>query len=132
MVFIQYITALAIVESIRTRKGYENVPLRIKWPNDVYAELDNGELKKVGGLLVNSSFAQNEFLLVIGCGVNLNNRHPTVSINDIIAQQGLARLDKEDVLANFLVTFEKLYMEFCEKGMGHWFLKAYYNRWLHT
>lgn len=54
-----------MVESIRERKGYEDVPLRVKWPNDVYADV-NGDLKKVGGLLVNSSFVQDEFLLVIG------------------------------------------------------------------
>ena len=65
VVFIQYLIALAVVESIRERKGYEDVPLRVKWPNDVYADV-NGDLKKVGGLLVNSSFVQDEFLLVIG------------------------------------------------------------------
>lgn len=65
VVFIQYIIALSILESIRSRKGYEDIPLRLKWPNDIYAETPEG-LKKVGGLLVNSSFAQNEFVLVIG------------------------------------------------------------------
>lgn len=132
VVFVQYITALAVVESIRTREGYEQVPLRVKWPNDIYVETDDG-LKKVGGLIVNSSFVQDEFLLVVGCGVNLNNPHPTVSINDVIAtcDAKLKKLEKEDVLAHFLVTFEKFYMEFCEKGMGAWFLDKYYNRWLH-
>lgn len=66
VVFIQYIIALAVVESIRTRPGYEDVPLRLKWPNDIYADLPDQGLKKVGGLLVNSSFAGEEFLLVIG------------------------------------------------------------------
>ncbi|OBZ85673.1 Biotin--protein ligase [Choanephora cucurbitarum] len=133
VVFIQYLIALAIVESIRTRPGYESVPLRLKWPNDIYADLPDG-LKKVGGLLVNSSFAKNEFLLVIGCGVNLNNPHPTVSINDVIQQHNpsLKRLEREEVLAHALVTFEKYYMEFCEKGMGSWFLDKYYQRWLHS
>jgi biotin--protein ligase len=133
VVFIQYIIALAIVESIRMRPGYENVPLRLKWPNDIYADLPNEGLKKVGGLLVNSSFIRDEFLLVIGCGVNLNNPHPTVSINDVIEKHDpkLKRLDKEEVLAHALVTFEKYYMEFCEKGMGPWFLNKYYSRWLH-
>ena len=65
VVFLQYLIALAVVESVRTRKGYEAVPLRVKWPNDVYAE-DGDDLKKVGGLLVNSSFVQDEFLVVIG------------------------------------------------------------------
>jgi biotin--protein ligase len=74
VVFIQYLVALAVVESVRTRKGYEDVPLRLKWPNDIYAEVkekdEQGQvvtvLKKVGGLLVNSSFLKNEFLLVVG------------------------------------------------------------------
>jgi biotin--protein ligase len=74
VVFIQYLVALAVVESIRTRKGYEDVPLRLKWPNDIYAQVqdknEHGDpitiLKKVGGLLVNSSFLKNEFLLVVG------------------------------------------------------------------
>lgn len=122
--------ALAIVESIRSRPNYDSVPLRLKWPNDIYADLPTG-LKKVGGLLVNSSFINNEFLLVIGCGINLNNPHPTVSINEVIQQQGLPKLDREEVLAHALVTFEKYYSEFCEKGMGEWFLDKYYDRWLH-
>ncbi|KAI9273661.1 biotin-protein ligase [Sporodiniella umbellata] len=133
VVFIQYLIANAIVESIRTRPGYEQVPLRLKWPNDIYAETKDG-LKKVGGLLVNSSFMQNEFLLVIGCGVNLNNPQPTVSINDVIQTHNpaLPRLEPEQVLAHALVHFEKFYSQFCEEGMGSWFLNKYYERWLHT
>lgn len=65
VVFIQYIIALAVVESIRERPGYENTPLRLKWPNDIYAETKDG-LKKVGGLLINSSFVDDEFVLIIG------------------------------------------------------------------
>ncbi|ORZ22394.1 biotin-protein ligase [Absidia repens] len=134
VVFIQYIIALAVVESIRSRPGYEEVPIRLKWPNDIYADLPGQGLKKVGGLLVNSSFLANEFLLVIGCGINLSNSRPTVSINDVITQhnRSLARLTPEDMLANILVTFERFYNEFCEKGMGPWFLDLYYKRWLHS
>ncbi|KAI8074474.1 biotin-protein ligase [Gongronella butleri] len=134
VVFIQYIAALAMVESVRSRPGYENVPLRLKWPNDVYADLPHQGLKKVGGLLVNSSFAGSEFLLVVGCGMNLSNQHPTVSVNEVIAQHDpkLPPLTSEDVLANLLVLFERYYHDFCEKGMGPWFLDQYYKRWLHS
>lgn len=65
VVFIQYMIALAVVESIRERPGYENIPLRLKWPNDIYMETKDG-LKKVGGLLINSTFVDEEFVLVIG------------------------------------------------------------------
>ncbi|KAI8384435.1 biotin-protein ligase [Radiomyces spectabilis] len=136
VVFIQYMISLAVIESIRSRKGYEDVPLRLKWPNDIYADLpaDKGGLKKVGGLLVNSSFSGQEFLLVIGCGINLSNAQPTVSINDVIKSHNprLAKLEAEDVLAGVIVTFENYYLEFCEKGMGSWFLDTYYRRWLHS
>ncbi|KAG2220121.1 hypothetical protein INT45_006149 [Circinella minor] len=133
VVFLQYLIALAVVESVRTRKGYEEVPLRVKWPNDVYAE-DGDDLKKVGGLLVNSSFVQDEFLVVIGCGINVSNPRPTVSINDVIQKHNssLPRITPEDMLAGILVTFEKFYSDFCEKGMGSWFLDLYYKRWLHS
>ncbi|KAI9488995.1 biotin-protein ligase [Zychaea mexicana] len=133
VVFLQYIIALAVVESVRSRKGYEGVPLRVKWPNDVYAE-DGDQLKKVGGILVNSSFVQDEFLIVIGCGINVSNPRPTVSINDVIQAHNpsLPRISPEDMLAGILVLFERFYSEFCEKGMGSWFLDLYYKRWLHS
>ena len=36
VVFLQYLAALAIVEGIKTYdKGYGNVPVRLKWPNDI-------------------------------------------------------------------------------------------------
>jgi biotin--protein ligase len=45
----------------------------LKWPNDIYADLPGQGLKKVGGLLVNSSFLADEFLLVIGkAGISEN------------------------------------------------------------
>ena len=152
VIFIQYIIALAVVESIRERSGYEDIPLRLKWPNDIYTETKSDGLKKVGGLLINSTFVDDEFVLVIGniqdfvilkwnsniyacigCGINLSNAEPTVSINDIIKDYNPSapKLAAEDVLAGILVKFEVFYNEFCEKGMGTWFLKKYYQRWLH-
>lgn len=68
VVFIQYIIALAVVESIRERPGYEDIPLRLKWPNDIYTETKKDGLKKVGGFLINSNFVEDEFVLVIGKG----------------------------------------------------------------
>ncbi|GAA5805580.1 biotin-protein ligase [Helicostylum pulchrum] len=134
VVFIQYIIALAVVESIRERPGYENTPLRLKWPNDIYAETKLDGLKKVGGLLINSTFVDDEFVLVIGCGINLSNPEPTVSINDLIQECNplQARLSPEDVLAGIMVKFEVYYNQFCDKGMGPWFLSKYYERWLHS
>lgn len=34
--FIQYLAGIAMVEGIKSYdKGYENLPVRLKWPNDI-------------------------------------------------------------------------------------------------
>lgn len=36
VVFIQYLAAMAVVKGIKSYdKGYENIPVKMKWPNDV-------------------------------------------------------------------------------------------------
>ncbi|KAI8097635.1 biotin-protein ligase [Halteromyces radiatus] len=135
VVFLQYLISLAVVESIRKRSGYEQLPVFLKWPNDIYGRTgDNNGLKKVGGLLVNSHYMENEFTVIIGCGLNVSNKYPTTSINEIIQayDRTLPLLSSEDVLAGIIVSFESLYMQFCEHGIGSWFLQRYYHYWLHS
>ncbi|KAF9583416.1 biotin holocarboxylase synthetase [Lunasporangiospora selenospora] len=134
VVFIQYLVALAVVESVCSMPGYEDIPLRLKWPNDIYAEAplthpsqanaqaqygaSRGKMIKIGGVLVNSNFGGSEFLLVIGCGVNATNPNPTTSINHLIRNHNqvhgtnLAPLSQETLLANILVKFEQFYEQF--------------------
>ena len=56
--------------------------MRIKWPNDIYS---NG--MKLGGVLCHSTYRQQDFHVVIGVGLNLDNSHPTTCINDLIQQR---------------------------------------------
>jgi biotin--protein ligase len=36
VVFIQYLSAMAVVKGIKSyAKGYENLPIKMKWPNDI-------------------------------------------------------------------------------------------------
>ncbi|KAG9065226.1 biotin holocarboxylase synthetase [Linnemannia hyalina] len=151
-VFVQYLAALAIVESVCSLPGYEEVPLKLKWPNDIYAEapLEEGEepapegtaprMVKVGGVLVNSNFSGSEFLLVVGCGINTTNPNPTTSINHLIRYhnkktgKNLALFTQETLLAHVLVKFEQMYTTFLH-GNGTGFAQleqTYYKRWLHT
>ncbi|OZJ04014.1 hypothetical protein BZG36_03628 [Bifiguratus adelaidae] len=149
VVFIQYLISLAFVEAIRSKPGYENIPLRLKWPNDIYAESTEGQagqetkaLRKIGGVLVNSSYLNGEFLLVIGCGTNISNPLPTTSVNALIqrenkkliskGQPALPLLTREQVLADLLVTFERMYDQFCEAGFAGELESLYYKRWLHS
>ncbi|KAJ1985692.1 biotin holocarboxylase synthetase [Dimargaris cristalligena] len=133
-VLLQYLFGLAVVEAVRQCPGYEDIPLRLKWPNDIYAELPagspgqtplamgavNGGVRrvKIGGILVNSSFASNEFSLVIGTGVNCQNALPTTSINELIREHNrnhgtrLAVWSEELLLARILAQFERFYLRF--------------------
>jgi biotin---protein ligase len=87
VVFVQYLAGLAIVLAVRCGLGPEfaaiGQKIRIKWPNDVYAEVgderaDGREARKgtftqgskryakLAGVLVNSQFAGKDFALVVG------------------------------------------------------------------
>lgn len=36
VVFIQYLAAIAVIEGIRSYgDGYDSIPVRLKWPNDI-------------------------------------------------------------------------------------------------
>lgn len=40
VVFLQYLAAIAVVEGVKTYdKGYLNLPLKLKWPNDICENL---------------------------------------------------------------------------------------------
>lgn len=68
LVFVQYLFALAIAEACRDPNvlGAKGEAVRIKWPNDIYAITKTGEKKKVGGILVNTSFSGKRCEVVIG------------------------------------------------------------------
>lgn len=69
IVFIQYLFGLAVVEAVRGVPGYEDIGVRLKWPNDVYGDVGGvgtDQYRKIGGILVNSSYAGDDFTLVVG------------------------------------------------------------------
>ena len=69
-------------------------------------------------------------------GINITNREPTISINEIIAQYNkdhktnLQPLSIEETLARTITKVEELIDDFQENGSDS-FLKKYYNQWLH-
>lgn len=69
LVFVQYLIALATVQGLGTAFG-DKIGLCIKWPNDLYADLglESGQQRyqKIGGILVNNTYSQGNFALVVG------------------------------------------------------------------
>jgi biotin---protein ligase len=68
LIFVNYLVSLAVVEAIRTyATGWENVNVKIKWPNDIYGKSRYADRwEKIGGVMVNSTYFGDEFILVVG------------------------------------------------------------------
>ncbi|XP_028414623.1 biotin--protein ligase-like [Dendronephthya gigantea] len=131
--FVQHIAALAVVDAVRCMDGYEDIDLRLKWPNDIYF----GKGTKIGGILVNSAIFGKNVYATIGIGVNLDNSEPTSCINDMIQQHNVAsnmalrKLSREQLLARILNEMEDIVQVFQRDGPKQ-FLTKYYQRWLHS
>ncbi len=69
LVFIQYLFGLAVVEACRSDSvlGALGKNVRLKWPNDIYAVREGLDgAKKIGGILVNTSFSRGLVDVIIG------------------------------------------------------------------
>ncbi|KAJ5105524.1 hypothetical protein NUU61_002871 [Penicillium alfredii] len=139
VVFIQYLSAMAVVKGIKSyAKGYEKIPVKLKWPNDIYAlDPDDQEQKrytKICGILINSHFMANEYISVVGIGINATNASPTTALTTLAARYatpGAAPVLLEKLLARILTTFEDLYTRFLRTGFDRGFEGMYYEDWLH-
>ncbi|XP_060941960.1 biotin--protein ligase isoform X3 [Limanda limanda] len=131
--FLQHLAALAVVEAVCTLPGYQDIDLRVKWPNDIYYS----NLMKLGGVLVTSTVIGSTFHLLIGCGFNVTNSNPTVCINDLIQQYNtqhncsLQPLGSAQLIARTVSCLEVLINSF-QHGGPDAILPTYYKRWLHS
>ncbi|BAE65164.1 biotin-protein ligase [Aspergillus flavus] len=139
VVFIQYLAAMAVVQGIKSYdKGFEEMPVKMKWPNDIYAlDPENADKKrytKICGILVNSHYSAGEYTSVVGVGVNATNASPTTSLNALAAHflgNKTAPITLEKLLARILTTFEELHTRFLRTGFDKTFEDMYYSDWLH-
>lgn len=129
-----------MIEAILGEAGYENLPIRLKWPNDIYTSSPRQpeakeELYKLAGILVNSQSFNDGFVLLIGMGTNVHDTPWTRSLNNLIEQVNvvhgtqLAPWSKEQLLARFAATFSALYRSLLVSGFP---FELYYKRWLHS
>ncbi|KAJ7320567.1 hypothetical protein JRQ81_020078, partial [Phrynocephalus forsythii] len=131
--FIQHLASLAVVESVRSIPGYQDIDLRVKWPNDIYY----CDLMKLGGVLVNSTLTGDTFHVLIGCGFNVSNSNPTICINDLIMEHNKAKntnlktLSADCLIARSVTVLENLISTFQEKGPNG-VLPMYYKYWVHS
>lgn len=125
---VQHIVGLAVVQALG-----EDIQLRLKWPNDIYFQ----DKVKLGGVVVNSSLSANNFIINIGCGLNLNNALPTISVNQLLNNQDLPSkspcriISREEYIAKVLNNMEALLDKF-NHGKRCDVIQAYHKVWLHT
>ncbi|KAG6810835.1 hypothetical protein H0H92_010130 [Tricholoma furcatifolium] len=134
LVFVQYLFALAVVEGCRDESvlGKRGKYIRLKWPNDIYAVVD-GDRKKIGGVLVNTSFTGGKVDILIGCGVNVLNAAPIFSLKQLLPPDEQRSLTLENTVSNILARFEKMWGLFVqERGSFDSFMDLYLERWLHS
>ncbi|KAK4166774.1 biotin--protein ligase [Cladorrhinum sp. PSN259] len=140
IVFIQYLAAVAIVEAIKSYGvGYQDMPVKLKWPNDIYArdpnKPDEVAYVKIGGILSNCAYSAGNYQVVLGIGINTNNGRPTTSLDallPLLRNKNLGAFRIERLLARILTRLEVLYNEFCRDGFSRELEERYYSHWLHT
>ncbi|KAI5080778.1 hypothetical protein GOP47_0004553 [Adiantum capillus-veneris] len=129
--FLQYVVSIALVDAIHhvtLLKGLPILPVKIKWPNDIYA---NGV--KIGGVLCSSTYREKKFDVVAGIGLNVGNQKPTTCLDtllqEVVSEAPLYK--REELLAAFFVKFEALFERFNTEGFGP-LQSSYYEKWLHS
>ncbi len=105
------ITALAVMDVIS--KYTKNAS--IKWPNDCLVNE-----KKIAGILIENIIQGNVVKMIIGVGVNINNRQFDSSIEDkatsLFLETGTT-VDKDVILKEILTTFKGYFNQFIENDL---------------
>jgi biotin--protein ligase len=76
----------------------------------------------------------NEYISVVGIGINATNASPTTALTTLAARYappGASPVTLEKLLARILTTFEGLYTRFLRTGFDRGFEAMYYQDWLH-
>lgn len=101
------------------------------------AEPDKRKYTKICGILVNSHYSSEEYVAVVGIGINATNASPTTSLNAIVERFASRATVKsspiilEKLLARVLTVFEETYIRFLRNGFDKQFEDMYYEDWLH-
>merc|ERR1711915_1064384 len=67
----------------------------------------------------------------VGCGLNLDNAAPTLSVNQVLNGIGSTRISREEYLAETFNQMELLLSLF-NSGQSEQILQMYYDLWLHS
>jgi BirA family biotin operon repressor/biotin-[acetyl-CoA-carboxylase] ligase len=117
--FAPQITLLTAVALCRTIRRNYPLDIGIKWPNDLLIGS-----KKVSGILVESSGEDERvryMVIGVGIGCNLQTGDYPLELQDkatsLLIETG-TRIDRTQLISNFLQQFEELYELYLEQGFA--------------
>lgn len=121
------VTALALTEAIQSATG---LSARLKWPNDVVVKTPAGWRKVAGILTEMSAEVDRARWVVIGIGINVNNRlSPGLkTIGATLSALTGRQLSRAELLKHFLDHFGKTYRRFEKAGFAA-FQSLYWQRY---
>lgn len=108
------VAATAVAQAIESHTG---VPIRIKWPNDLYTDH-----RKVGGILLEISGEQDDIdWVVVGIGLNVNTEYNElpVPLRRTAASLKIVSgkpVDRSELLARMLLALESMYLTALRTG----------------
>lgn len=107
--YLTFIAAISIQRAIKKSIGLKT---KLKWPNDVLYDD-----KKLCGILSESIFLDDSNKMVVGIGLNLNNKIPKSLSNKAISLKSIIKkhINKEKLTKILLKEFEILYKDYKNK-----------------
>jgi BirA family biotin operon repressor/biotin-[acetyl-CoA-carboxylase] ligase len=109
------VVALAAAEAAESVSGVPDGTIGLKWPNDLVAEAPDGSLRKVAGVLGETS-TDGEFLTSVVVGIGINCDWPAGEFPSAIARTMTSlreisrrRVDREAMLVELLDALERRY-----------------------
>ena len=116
--FVQYVAGLAVVSALQEiftdvcgiSPSPDVFPIKLKWPNDIYANTSDGRLLKIGGVLVTAVHQGSQLCASVGLGLNVSNLQPTTCVHTVLTELGCdtplpdiqVHASREHILATFL------------------------------
>jgi BirA family biotin operon repressor/biotin-[acetyl-CoA-carboxylase] ligase len=117
--FAPQLTLLTAVALCRSLKRITALPIGIKWPNDL---LIDG--KKISGILLESAAEDERLTFVIaGIGISVNLEEDDYPVELLekatsLRMAGNKKIDRIDVITDFLMEWEQLYFLYQEQGFS--------------
>lgn len=107
-----YLTFIAVISMQRAIKKAFGLKTKLKWPNDVLYDD-----KKLCGILSQSVFFDDYNKMIVGIGLNVNNKIPKSLSKKAISLRSIIKKDinKEKLTKTLLRKFEKLYFDYRNK-----------------